>query len=145
MSSGKSTVSTSSVLKQLVAVMLRMRWPVMVALGLATIAGALLQLVPPLLLKRIIDSYLNVGRLDGLTSVAAAYVLALAATSVVGFVQVFVNTYVGQTILLELRSFLAEHLGGMYEPIGQAFENSSITVPIGAGEVPGLTKALQKQ
>ena len=42
-------------------------------------------------------------------------------------------------------AFLAEHLGGMYEPIGQAFENSSITVPIGAGEVPGLTKALQKQ
>jgi dipeptidyl aminopeptidase/acylaminoacyl peptidase len=42
-------------------------------------------------------------------------------------------------------AFLAEHLGGMYEPIGQAFENSSITVPIGAGEVPGLTKALLKK
>jgi dipeptidyl aminopeptidase/acylaminoacyl peptidase len=41
-------------------------------------------------------------------------------------------------------SFLAEHLGGIYEPVGQAFENSSITVPAGAEEVPGLMEALQK-
>jgi dipeptidyl aminopeptidase/acylaminoacyl peptidase len=41
-------------------------------------------------------------------------------------------------------TFLAEHLGGMYEPVGQAFENSSITVPAGAEEVPGLMEALQK-
>lgn len=39
-------------------------------------------------------------------------------------------------------AFLAEHLGGRYEPIGDAFKESSITVPIGADEVPGLAKAL---
>lgn len=41
-------------------------------------------------------------------------------------------------------AFLAEHLGGIYEPVGQAFENSSITVPAGVEEVPGLMEALQK-
>jgi dipeptidyl aminopeptidase/acylaminoacyl peptidase len=41
-------------------------------------------------------------------------------------------------------AFLAEHLGGRYEPIGEAFEGSSITVPIGAAEVPGLAAATQE-
>lgn len=39
-------------------------------------------------------------------------------------------------------AFLAECLGGRYEPIGDDFEGSSITVPVGAEEVPGLTEAL---
>jgi dipeptidyl aminopeptidase/acylaminoacyl peptidase len=39
-------------------------------------------------------------------------------------------------------AFLAEHLGGRYEPIGDDFEGSSITVPVGAEEVPGLAEAL---
>ena len=38
--------------------------------------------------------------------------------------------------------FLAEHLGGRYEPIGDDFEGSSITVPVGAGQVPTLEGVL---
>ena len=37
---------------------------------------------------------------------------------------------------------LAEHLGGRCEPIGDDFEGSSVTVPVGAEEVPGLAEAL---
>jgi dipeptidyl aminopeptidase/acylaminoacyl peptidase len=40
--------------------------------------------------------------------------------------------------------FLAEHLGGRYEPIGNDFEGSSIKVPIGGSDLPGLEKALKK-
>lgn len=40
-------------------------------------------------------------------------------------------------------AFLAEHLGGRFEPIGDAFHDSSIEVPEGAGQVPGLAAALQ--
>ncbi len=39
-------------------------------------------------------------------------------------------------------AFLAEHLGGRYESIGPALNGSSITVPIGADQVPGLAQAL---
>jgi dipeptidyl aminopeptidase/acylaminoacyl peptidase len=39
-------------------------------------------------------------------------------------------------------AFLAEHLGGRYEPIGDAFRNADFTVPSGAGDVPGLSQAL---
>ena len=41
-------------------------------------------------------------------------------------------------------AFLAECLGGRYEPIGDDFEGSSITVPVGTEEVPGLTEALSQ-
>ncbi|MEA1965784.1 MAG: prolyl oligopeptidase family serine peptidase, partial [Euryarchaeota archaeon] len=39
-------------------------------------------------------------------------------------------------------AFLAEHLGGRYEPIGDDFEGSSVTVPVGAEEVPGLAEVI---
>jgi len=42
-------------------------------------------------------------------------------------------------------AFLAEYLGGRYEPIGNSFRNSSITVPIGVEEFPGLANALQNK
>jgi len=41
-------------------------------------------------------------------------------------------------------AFLTDYLGGRYEPIGDDFEDSSITVPVGAVHVPGLTEALSK-
>ena len=41
--------------------------------------------------------------------------------------------------------FLAQHLGGRYQPIGGDFTGSSITVPSGAKDVPGLSAAIGKQ
>lgn len=41
-------------------------------------------------------------------------------------------------------AFLARHLGGRYEAIGDAFEGSSITVPAGAEDIPALVKSLPK-
>jgi len=42
-------------------------------------------------------------------------------------------------------AFLFECLGGRYEPIGDDFEGSSLTVPIGIEEIPGLKEALSEQ
>ena len=39
-------------------------------------------------------------------------------------------------------AFLSECLGGAYQPIGDDFAGSSITVPVGADQVPGLAEAL---
>jgi dipeptidyl aminopeptidase/acylaminoacyl peptidase len=39
-------------------------------------------------------------------------------------------------------AFLAEQLGGRFEPVGKDFEGASITVPTGAEQVPGLALAL---
>ena len=39
-------------------------------------------------------------------------------------------------------AFLAEHLGGRFEPVGDDFEGSTIEVPHGAEQIPGLPEAL---
>ena len=41
-------------------------------------------------------------------------------------------------------AFLSKHLGGRYEPVGEDFKGSSISVPKGAEQVPGLAEALPK-
>ena len=41
-------------------------------------------------------------------------------------------------------AFLAEQLGGRYEPIGGDFKGSTITVPDGADQIPGVADALEK-
>jgi dipeptidyl aminopeptidase/acylaminoacyl peptidase len=41
-------------------------------------------------------------------------------------------------------AFLARHLGGKCEPIGEAFEGSTITVPNGVEDVPNLDEALKQ-
>jgi dipeptidyl aminopeptidase/acylaminoacyl peptidase len=40
-------------------------------------------------------------------------------------------------------AFLAEHLGGRFEPVGDDFEGANIEVPAGKEGVPGLTEALE--
>ena len=40
--------------------------------------------------------------------------------------------------------FLAQHLGGVYEPIGADFQGSSISVPEGAGDIATLPESLKK-
>jgi dipeptidyl aminopeptidase/acylaminoacyl peptidase len=42
-------------------------------------------------------------------------------------------------------AFLAEVLGGRFEPIGNDFEGSTIAVPTGAEHVPGLAEALARK
>jgi dipeptidyl aminopeptidase/acylaminoacyl peptidase len=42
-------------------------------------------------------------------------------------------------------AFLAEHLGGRVEPIGGDFTGSSITVPVGADQIPHLAAALENR
>ena len=41
-----------------------------------------------------------------------------------------------------IEAFLAQHLGGTFEPVGDDFEDSSLHVPTGATAVPGLDEAL---
>lgn len=42
-------------------------------------------------------------------------------------------------------AFLADHLGGKYEPVGNDFVGANPTVPAGADEIPGLTDALVRR
>lgn len=37
-------------------------------------------------------------------------------------------------------AFLAKHLGGRFQPVGKDFEGSSIEIPEGAGDIPGIPR-----
>ena len=39
-------------------------------------------------------------------------------------------------------AFLAEHLGGRYEPIGDDLDRSRLMIPVGAGEIPSVQTAI---
>ncbi|MFW5716417.1 MAG: alpha/beta hydrolase family protein, partial [Spirochaetota bacterium] len=39
-------------------------------------------------------------------------------------------------------AFLAQHLGGRTEPVGDDFTNSSVRVTVGAADIPGISEAL---
>jgi hypothetical protein len=41
-----------------------------------------------------------------------------------------------------VEAFLSRHLGGRFESVGRDFVGSSITVPTGVDDVPGLGAAL---
>lgn len=43
-----------------------------------------------------------------------------------------------------MEAFLAAQLGGRFEPVGNDFQGSSLTVPTGAEQVPGLAEALAR-
>ncbi|HEX7551281.1 MAG TPA: S9 family peptidase [Candidatus Methylomirabilis sp.] len=43
-----------------------------------------------------------------------------------------------------VEAFLSRYLGGRYEPVGNDFKGSTVTVPTGAGGVPGLEAALKR-
>jgi ATP-binding cassette, subfamily B, multidrug efflux pump len=106
----KKQITTLSVLGRALATSFRNAWPAYLGMLLATIAATLLELAPPLLLRRIIDENLNIGRLSGLPLVATLYFLAVIGSSIISFLQVFVNRYIGQNMILQLRYFMAEHL-----------------------------------
>ena len=42
-------------------------------------------------------------------------------------------------------AFLAEHLGGEYEPIGQDFSGANFCVPAGREGVPGLAEGYEQR
>ncbi len=105
-----SNITVFSVVTKSLATTFRRLWFIFILLFVTAIGVTLLELVPPFLLKRIIDSYLSVGRLDGIWLAAAYYFLASVGASAIGFGQVFINSYIGQNLVLELRFVMADHL-----------------------------------
>src|SRR5262249_38266948 len=71
--------------------------------ALCVLAGALLELVPPLVLRRVVDEHLTIGRADGLLELGLLYLgttaLALAAT----FGGTYLAAVAAQGALHELR------------------------------------------
>jgi ATP-binding cassette subfamily B protein len=78
--------------------------------GLSVLLGAVFELVPPLLVQKIIDGPLALGRSEGLLFLAALYLGATAAVQVMGFLTEYLTATIAQGVLRRLRVRLFSHL-----------------------------------
>ena len=97
-----------------------------VGVALATIAaGSVLQLAQPWLTKIAIDDHIAAGDLDGLDRIALAFLLVLAGSFVLEYVQTWTMQMMGQRIMFDLRMEIYRHLQrldlGFYDrnPVGR--------------------------
>ena len=82
-----------------------------VGVALATIAaGSVLQLAQPWLTKVAIDDHIAPGNLDGLDRIALAFLLVLAGSFVLEYVQTWTMQMMGQRIMFDLRMEIHRHL-----------------------------------
>ena len=81
-----------------------------VAALVAIIAGSLLQLAPPYLIKLVIDRYIPAGDASGVATVAVAFLGVLAAAFVLEFVQTWLMQMTGQRIMFDMRMQIYGHL-----------------------------------
>jgi ATP-binding cassette subfamily B protein len=78
--------------------------------GVFVLLGAVLELVPPLLVQKIVDEQLAVGRSESLFFIAALYLGATAAVQVMGFLTEYLTAIIAQGVLRRLRVRLFAHL-----------------------------------
>ena len=77
---------------------------------LSVIGIVALQLVPPQILKTIVDDYLEKGIYDGVTTLAVIYLAAVLVSYICEFFKTIFTTYIGQKAILEIRYKMSEKL-----------------------------------
>src|SRR5262245_25333685 len=110
-------ISTSTVpqqhegmtLRQLCIMLMPWRWWLAVV-GFSVLLGAVLELVPPLLVKQIVDEHLALGRSEGLLWIAVLYLGATASVQAMGFLTEYLTAIIAQGVLHRLRVRLFAHL-----------------------------------
>jgi ATP-binding cassette, subfamily B, multidrug efflux pump len=86
-------------------------WRGLLALVGATVfLSAVLELVPPLLVRQIVDEHLAPGRPEGLLWIAALYLGATAGVQAMGFLTEYLTAMIAQGALRRLRVRLFAHL-----------------------------------
>ncbi|MGE3540745.1 MAG: ABC transporter ATP-binding protein [Candidatus Tectimicrobiota bacterium] len=78
--------------------------------GVSVLLGAVLELLPPLLVQQIIDAHVKPGRPEGLLWIATLYLGATAAVQGVGFLTEYLTATIAQGVLHRLRVRLFAHL-----------------------------------
>jgi len=85
------------------------RW-LLLLIAACVLLGAVLELVPPLLIRRILDEYLTKGRQEGLVLLALLYLGATASVQGIGFFSSYLTAVAAQGALHQLRVRLFAHL-----------------------------------
>lgn len=82
----------------------------LILLIISVVGIVALQLVPPQILKMIVDGYLDKGIYDGVATLAVIYLLVVLASYLCEFFKTIVTAYIGQKAILEIRYQMSEKL-----------------------------------
>ncbi len=111
MSASPSTLS-STTHRQLSQILAPRRLPISI-IALTILAGAVLELVPPLVMKDIIDGHLVPGVANGLWLLGFYYLGSIAGVQGLGFLTSYLTALTAQGALKDLRVRLYRHLQGL--------------------------------
>jgi ATP-binding cassette subfamily B protein len=96
-------------LSQLWTMLKPWRWS-LALVGVSILLAAVLELAPPLVVKKIVDEQLRLGRPEGLLLAATLYLGATAAMQLMGFMTEYLTATIAQGVLRRLRVRLFAHL-----------------------------------
>jgi ABC-type multidrug transport system fused ATPase/permease subunit len=100
---------TRSLLRNLLGLLRPWRLRV-VLVGLSVLAAAAFELVPPLIIRAIVDAHLIVRQPDGLLSLAVLYLAAATAVQAMTFLYTYLAATIAQGVLSALRVRLFAHV-----------------------------------
>ena len=92
-------------------------------LTVAIVGGILMQLVPPQILKNIIDNNILKGIYDGILKLSIYYLMAIVLGGIADFMREYMMATIGQDILLNIRLNMAKKLSRL--PISY-FSNNAV-------------------
>lgn len=82
----------------------------LLGIAICVLGGAALDVIPPLIVRHVVDAHLAVGRSDGLPTLGLLYLLVVAAQQALGFASAYTTAIAAQRALRELRGRLFAHL-----------------------------------
>ncbi len=110
------------------------RQRILFVIALLVLAGALFELLPPVLIRWIVDDHLTVGKSEGLLALALLYLGAIALGQILAFVYGYLAASVAQGVLSDLRVRLFDHLQRLpasyfdHTPLGDAISRCTADV-----------------
>ncbi len=106
----------------------------LIVIALLVLTGALFELLPPVLIRWIVDDHLAVGERDGLLTLAFLYLGAMALGQALSFGSGYLAASVAQRVLGDLRVRLFDHLQRLpasyfdHTPLGDAISRCTSDV-----------------
>ena len=116
------------------AELVRPRFRILAVIALLVLTGALFELVPPVLIRWIVDDHLAVGKSEGLLALAFVYLGAMALGQSLAFVYGYLAAAVAQGVLSNLRVRLFDHLQRLpasyfdHTPLGDAISRCTADI-----------------
>ena len=116
------------------AELVRPRFRILTVIALLVLTGALFELVPPVLIRWIVDDHLAVGKSEGLLALAFVYLGAMALGQSLAFVYGYLAAAVAQGVLSNLRVRLFDHLQRLpasyfdHTPLGDAISRCTADI-----------------